>query len=76
MREGHEATRRKLVVLVACTAAFVVFLDTTIVNVAFPAIERSFSGYNRADVALTLTAYATILGALLIPGGRLLWVSV
>lgn len=71
MREGHEATRRKLVVLVACTAAFVVFLDTTIVNVAFPAIERSFSGYNRADVALTLTAYATILGALLIPGGRL-----
>jgi MFS family permease len=66
-----ENARRKVVVSVACTAAFVVFLDTTIVNVAFPSIERSFKSFSRADVALTLTAYATILGALLIPGGRI-----
>jgi EmrB/QacA subfamily drug resistance transporter len=58
-------------VIVACVAAFVVFVDTTIVNVAFPAIERSFRHAARAEVALTLTVYATLLGALLIPGGRI-----
>jgi EmrB/QacA subfamily drug resistance transporter len=67
----HSELRRILVVAVACVAAFVVFLDTTIVNVAFPAMERAFKTASRADVALTLTAYATVLGALLIPGGRI-----
>ncbi len=56
---------------VAAVAAFVVFLDTTIVNVAFPSMSRAFHSASRADVALTLTVYATVLGAVLIPGGRL-----
>jgi EmrB/QacA subfamily drug resistance transporter len=65
-----QAGRKRATIIVACVAAFVVFIDTTIVNVAFPAIERSFTHAARAEVALTLTVYATLLGALLIPGGR------
>jgi NTE family protein len=68
--EREQAIRRRAVCAVGAAAAFVVFLDVTIVNVAFHAIERSFASVSRADVALTLTAYAVALGALLLPAGR------
>ncbi len=63
--------RRPITCLIACAAGFVVFLDATIVNVAFHSIERSFPGAAHAEVALTLTAYAAVLGALLLPAGQL-----
>lgn len=66
-----EHSPNRMALGVAAAAAFVVFLDTTIVNVAFPAMGRTFHSATRAEVALTLTAYATVLGAVLIPGGRL-----
>jgi EmrB/QacA subfamily drug resistance transporter len=50
--------------------AFVVFLDTTIVNVAFEAISHSFhSDTNR--LAWVLNAYSLVFAAALIPAGRL-----
>ena len=34
----------KTAVAIACTGAFLAFLDTTIVNIAFPDISASFAG--------------------------------
>lgn len=55
---------------IVCAAPFLIFFDTTVVSVAFPAIEKSFPGATHAQVALTLTGYATVIAALLLPSGR------
>jgi EmrB/QacA subfamily drug resistance transporter len=43
----------------------------TIVNVAFPDIERDFAGASRADLSWVLNAYNIVFAALLVPAGRL-----
>ena len=54
----------------ASLGAFVVFLDTTIVNVAFESIGHSFhTGTDR--LAWVLNAYSLVFAAALIPAGRL-----
>ena len=54
----------------ASLGAFVVFLDTTIVNVAFEAISHSF--HSTTDrLAWVLNAYSLVFAAALIPAGRL-----
>lgn len=50
--------------------AFLVSLDLSIVNVAFPALERTFADSTRADLAWVVTAYSIVFGALLVIGGR------
>lgn len=69
----HEklAARRRITAAVACVAAFMVFVDVTIVSVALPAMARSLRSVGRSEVSLTLTVYATSLAALMLPGGRL-----
>jgi EmrB/QacA subfamily drug resistance transporter len=54
----------------ASLGAFVVFLDTTIVNVAFEAISRSFHS-DTDRLAWVLNAYSLVFAAALIPAGRL-----
>jgi EmrB/QacA subfamily drug resistance transporter len=54
----------------ASLGAFVVFLDTTIVNVAFEAISHSFHS-NTDRLAWVLNAYSLVFAAALIPAGRL-----
>jgi len=49
---------------------FVVFLDTTIVNIAFPTISRSFQTTS-GHLAWVLNAYSLVFAAVLIPAGRL-----
>ncbi|MDX3852366.1 MFS transporter [Streptomyces sp. AK02-01A] len=49
---------------------FVVFLDTTIVNVAFETISRSFDT-TTGHLAWVLNAYSLVFAAMLIPAGRL-----
>jgi EmrB/QacA subfamily drug resistance transporter len=51
-------------------AAFVAFLDVTVVNVAFPELARSFAGADVAELSWTVTAYAAMFAAALIPAGR------
>src|ERR1700760_329235 len=51
-------------------AAFSVFLDTTIVNVAFETISRSF-GTTTGHLSWALNAYSLVFAAVLIPSGRL-----
>jgi EmrB/QacA subfamily drug resistance transporter len=65
------ARRRALRVLaLSSLGVFVVFLDTTIVNVAFETISRSF--HTTTDhLAWVLNAYSLVFAAVLIPAGRL-----
>jgi len=59
------------VLLLTSLAVFMVFLDVTIVNIAFPAIRRSFVGASLSDLSWVLNAYNVVMAALLVPAGRL-----
>ena len=63
--------QQRRVALVASLGSFVSFLDTTIVNIAFPSISATFHGASRADLSWVLNAYAIVFAALLVPAGRL-----
>lgn len=63
---GHRAS-----VLVACTGAFLVFLDTTIANIAFPDISASFPEASRGLLSWVLDGYFVVIAALLVPMGGL-----
>jgi NTE family protein len=62
--------RRSLVFVVTSLGAFMGSLDLSIVNVAFPALERSFSHDTTATLAWVLTAYSIAFGSLLVIAGR------
>jgi EmrB/QacA subfamily drug resistance transporter len=51
------------------TAAFMVVLDFSIVNVALPSIEREL-GFTNSSVQWVVTGYAITFGGLLVLGGR------
>jgi MFS family permease len=59
------------VLAVTSLGVFVVLLDTTIVNIAFPAITTAFPSTTRAALSWVLNAYAIVFAALLITAGRL-----
>ncbi len=63
---GHKAA-----VAIACAGAFVAFLDTTIVNIAFPDISASFAGSGRDALSWVLDGYFVVIAALLVPAGGL-----
>jgi EmrB/QacA subfamily drug resistance transporter len=63
---GHKAG-----VAIACAGAFVAFLDTTIVNIAFPDISASFAGSGRDALSWVLDGYFVVIAALLVPAGGL-----
>ncbi len=52
-------------------AVFAVFLDTTILFVAFPSISRSFPSVSPSTMSWVLNGYTIVFAALLIPAGRL-----
>src|SRR5690349_3649472 len=56
---------------VTVAGAFMVALDLSIVNVAFPSIERSFPSTSTATLSWVLSAYSVVFGALLLGGGRI-----
>jgi EmrB/QacA subfamily drug resistance transporter len=58
------------VLAVTSLGVFIVLLDTTIINIAFPAITAAFPGANRAALSWVLNAYAIVFAALLITAGR------
>jgi len=63
---GHRAG-----VAIACTGAFLAFLDTTIVNIAFPDIAASFPQASRGLLSWVLDGYFVVIAALLVPAGGL-----
>ena len=63
--------RAWVALLLASSCALVVGLGVTAVNVAFPAIERDFSGTSRSTLSWGLTGYSITLASLVLVGGRL-----
>ncbi|HEY7931626.1 MAG TPA: MFS transporter [Acidimicrobiales bacterium] len=63
------ATRRWIFVVTAL-GAFMASLDLSIVNVAFPALERAFAHDARATLSWVLTGYSIVFGSLLVVSGR------
>lgn len=63
-------TSPKTVLAITSLGVFIVFLDTTIVNVAFDTISRDFAT-STSGLAWVLNAYSLVFAALLVPAGRL-----
>lgn len=59
------------VLAVTSLAVFAVFLDTTILFVAFTAIGRDFASVRPTTLSWVLNAYTIVFAATLIPAGRL-----
>ena len=62
--------RRRVVFAVTALGVFMASLDLSIVNVAFPALERSFPSDPRATLAWVITSYGIVFGSLLVIAGR------
>ncbi len=67
---GVVTRRRGLVFVVTALGAFMASLDLSIVNVAFPALERSFPHDSRASLAWVITGYSIVFASLLVTAGR------
>ena len=63
--------RLRAVLIVCSLAAFMAFLDATIVNIAFPDIEATFDDVNRSWLSWVLNGYNIVFAALLVPAGQL-----
>jgi NTE family protein len=64
-------SREWKVLFLSSLAVFMVFLDVTIVNIAFPAIRHTFPNTSLSDLSWVLNAYNVIVAALLLPAGRI-----
>ncbi|WP_244187508.1 MFS transporter [Mycobacterium gastri] len=73
-KPDHLPQRRQpsatVVLLVAAFGAFLAFLDSTIVNVAFPDIQRYFHS-NISNLSWVLNGYNIVFAAFLVAAGRL-----
>jgi MFS family permease len=58
-----------LALIVISAAQLMIVLDSTIVNVALPTVQRSLQ-FATADLNWLITAYAVMFGGLLVFGGR------
>jgi EmrB/QacA subfamily drug resistance transporter len=67
----YDGSHRKSAIAIACAGAFVAFLDTTIVNIAFPDISASFPEAGRDALSWVLDGYFVVIAALLVPAGGL-----
>ncbi len=71
MTQLTEPSRRTRVVFaVTALGAFMASLDLSIVNVAFPALQRSFAHASRPELAWVITAYSIVFASLLVTAGR------
>jgi len=64
--------QRVRALVIAAAAAFMVYLDATIANVAFPAIHASFPSVREGSLSWVLNSYNIAFAALLMPAGVLL----
>jgi EmrB/QacA subfamily drug resistance transporter len=56
--------------MVTALGVFMASLDLSIVNIAFPAIQRSFPHDPRSSLAWVITGYSIMFGSLLVTAGR------
>ncbi|MFJ5518356.1 MFS transporter [Streptomyces griseoluteus] len=70
-RPAAAGDRRRWQALAVClVAGFMTLLDSSIVNVALPSMERGL-GADAADVSWVVSGYALTFGLALVPAGRL-----
>src|SRR5215210_7286669 len=69
--DGTDGRKPWIVLASTSLAVFAVFLDTTILFVAFPSISAQFSSAAPSSLSWILNAYTIVFAALLIPAGRL-----
>ncbi len=62
--------RRTAVFVVTALGAFMASLDLSIVNIVFPALQRSFPHDPRATLTWVITGYSIVFGSLLVTAGR------
>jgi EmrB/QacA subfamily drug resistance transporter len=62
--------RRWLALVVVCLAQLMILLDTTIVNVALPAIQRDLD-FTQGDLTWVVNAFLVTFGSFLLLAGRL-----
>lgn len=67
----RRAPTSSAVLLIAAFGAFLAFLDSTIVNVAFPSIRASFPHSPTSTMSWVLNAYNIVFGAFLVASGRI-----
>ncbi len=63
-------SRRWLILAVICSAALMIVLDVTVMNLALPSAQRAL-GFTNADRQWIVTAYSLSFGSLLLFCGRL-----
>ena len=66
----HPSDSRWLSLLILCAGFLMIILDTTIVNVALPTIQRDL-GFSQAGLAWVVNAYLIAYGGLMLLAGRL-----
>jgi EmrB/QacA subfamily drug resistance transporter len=64
------SSRQRWTLLLACTAAFMLLLDITVVGVALPSIQRDLHA-SLPDLQWVSAAYALVLAVLLLPAATL-----
>src|SRR5258707_3455093 len=61
--------RRRLALIVVCFGQLMIVLDSTIVNVALPSIQRDLH-FSQADLTWVVNSYLITYGSLLLLAGR------
>lgn len=56
---------------IACSATFLVSLDTTMLFAAFDALRHSYAGTSAAELSWVINGYTVVYAAMLIPAGGL-----
>jgi EmrB/QacA subfamily drug resistance transporter len=69
MRAESPPLNRWLILVIACLAQFMVVLDSTIVNVALPSIQRGLH-FSPASLQWVINGYTLFFGGFLMLGGR------
>ncbi len=63
-------SKKWLALSVLCTAQFMVIMDTSIIGVALPAIQKSLN-YTPSELQWIFNAYVIVFGGILLLGGKL-----
>ncbi len=71
LERTKQAASARLVLLLACGAAFLSLLDATVVNLAIADLHLDFPGASLTGLSWVITAYAVLLAAMLSAAGRL-----
>ena len=70
LKASSSERRRWIGLFVVCLAQLMIVLDTTIVNVALPAIQRDLH-FSQGELTWVVNAFLVTFGSLLLLAGRL-----